>query len=177
MLDAMNPGELMQKVLLVSSTWLAALAYMGCTTSPELEIRRTGTHVSGDSFQCTGTWPSDLTPCEYTWPSQPYTSASSQDPGTVVLSFGRSPIPVDGGASRVSIELTVSPGGQIVSATAKESTSSPPAGQIVESSTATGGWLDPDAVSATPEGRNSGAFSLSFPFGTISGTYDTAPAP
>src|SRR6478672_1789335 len=29
MLDAMNPGELMQKVLLVSSTWLAALAYMG----------------------------------------------------------------------------------------------------------------------------------------------------
>ncbi len=170
----------MQKVLLVPSTWLAALALQGCTTSPgpsELEIRHTGPHVSGDSFQCTGTWPSALTPCAYTWPSQPFTAASSQDPGTVVLSFGRTPIPIDGGASRVSMELIVSADGQMVSATAKESTSSPPTGKIVESSTATGGWVDPDAVSATPEGRNSGTFSLTFPFGTISGTYDTAPQP
>jgi hypothetical protein len=169
----------MHKVLLVSSTWLAALALIGCTTTPgqsELEIRHTGPQVSGSSFQCTGTWPSDLTPCEYRWTSQPYTSATSQDPGIVVLSLGRIPIPVDGGGSGVSIELTVGADGQMVSATAKESTSTPPTGKIIESSNATGGWVDPDAISATPEGRNSGAFSLTFSFGTISGTYDTASA-
>lgn len=170
----------MQKALLVSSPWLAALAVMGCTASTgqsELEVRHTTPHVSGSSFQCTGTWPSDLTPCGYTWTSQPYTSASSPDPGTVDLSIGRIPIPVDGGASGVSIELMIGADGQIVSATAKESTSSPPTGKIVESSDAVGGWVDPDAVSAAPDARNSGAFSLTFPFGTISGTYDTAPQP
>lgn len=167
----------MQKVLLVSSTWLAALAFLGCTSpgQSEIEIRHTSPHVSGSSFQCTGTWPSALTPCDYPGTSQPYTSAGGQDPGTVVLSLLRTPIPVDGGGSVVSIELVVGADGQMVSATAKETTSSGLAGKIVESSNATGGWIDPGAVSATPDGRNSGAFSLSFPFGTISGTYDTAP--
>jgi hypothetical protein len=168
----------MQKVLLVSSTWFAALAFMGCTGgASELEVRHTHPQVSGSSFQCTGTWPSDLTPCAYTWPSQPFTAVSSQDPGTVVLSLGRSPIPVDGGASRVSIELTIGADGQMVSATAKESTSSAPTGQITESSNATGGWVDPDVVVGTVHGRNAGAFSLTFPFGTISGTYDTGALP
>jgi hypothetical protein len=148
---------------------------MGCTTSgqSELEIRHSHPHVTENSFQCTGTWPSYLTPCGYTWTSQPYTFASSQNPGTVVLSFGRTPMPIDGGASGVSLELMVGADGQMVSATAEESTDSGLAGKIIESSHATGGWVDPDAVSATPEGHNSGAFSLTFPFGTISGTYAT----
>jgi hypothetical protein len=171
----------MQKVLLVSPTWFAALAFLGCTGTggaSELEIRHTHPQVTDSSFQCTGTWPSDLTPCAYTWPSQPFTSFSSPDPGTVVLSLGRSPLPVDGGESQVSIELTIGADGQVVSATAKESTSSSPAGQITESSNATGGWVDPDVVVAgTVHGRNAGAFSLTFPFGTISGTYQTLAVP
>jgi hypothetical protein len=171
-----SKGKLVQKTLLVSP-WLAALAVMGCTASSgqfELEVRHTAPHVSGSSFQCTGTWPSRLTPCEYTWTSQPHTSASSPNPGTVSLFLGRIPIPIDGGASMVDIKLTIGADGQMVSATAKESTSSAPSAEIVESSDAVGGWVDPDAVSAAPDARSSGAFAITFPFGTISGTYDTA---
>jgi hypothetical protein len=176
--DVMNRGELMQNVLLMSSTWLAALAFMGCTSGPsEIEIRHTGQHVSASSFQCTGTWPSPLTPCEYAGPSQPYTFASSENQGTVVLHLGRMPILIDGDESWVSMELIVGADGQILSATANESRSSGLSGKLAESSNATGGWVDPDAVSATPAGRNAGTFSLSFPFGTIRGTYDTAAQP
>ena len=77
----------------------------------------------------------------------------------------------------MSVELTVDANGQIVNATAKESTSSPPTRKIVESSNATSGWVDPDVVAGTVHGRNAGVFSLTFPFGTISGTYDTGPLP
>jgi hypothetical protein len=35
------------------------------------------------------------------------------------------------------------------------------------------GWIEPVAVSETPEGRNAGRFSLTFDWGTIAGTYDS----
>jgi hypothetical protein len=38
------------------------------------------------------------------------------------------------------------------------------------------GWIDPVAMSAASDARNAGTFSLTFKWGTISGTYDTTPA-
>jgi hypothetical protein len=43
-----------------------------------------------------------------------------------------------------------------------------------ETSKPISGWIDPVAMSDNPAARNAGAFSLSFAWGTISGTYDTA---
>ena len=168
----------MPKVLLVSSTWLAALAFMGCTASgpSELEIRHTGPHVSGNSFQCTGTWPSPQTPCGYAWSSQPQTLATSDGTAAIRLVLRRVPIPVDGGASTVYIDLSFDANGK-PTAIAQESTTRPPLAQVVESSKPISGWIDPVAMSATTDARNAGAFSLTFAWGTISGTYDTAASP
>ena len=44
----------------------------------------------------------------------------------------------------------------------------------IETSEATGGWSAPFVASRTAEGRNAGQFSITFAWGSISGTYDTA---
>src|SRR4051794_7935461 len=69
----------------------------------DLEIRHTRPSVAGNQFECTGTWPSALTPCNYAWTSQPQTTAITDGSGTVRLALHRVPIPIDGGASIVYI--------------------------------------------------------------------------
>jgi hypothetical protein len=142
----------------------------------DLEIRHSGAAVAGSSFQCTGTWPSALTPCGYGWASQPQTVAISEAPGKVRLVLRRSPMPVDGGASIVTIDLSFDASGK-PTATAQETTSRPPLGKETETSTPIAGWIDPIAMSAVADQRQAGTFSLTFAWGSISGTYDTAPAP
>jgi len=147
----------------------------GPTADVDLEIRHSGAAVAGSSFHCTGTWPSALTPCGYTWASQPVTSAVSDGAGKVRLVLSRSPIPVDGGASTVTIDLSFDASGN-VTATAQESTTRPPLVRQAETSTPIAGWIDPVEMSAASDARQAGAFSLTFTWGSISGTYDTAPA-
>ncbi len=174
----------MQTVIVASALSLGALGIAACATTPpagdpsarvyHMPIRHSGTPVSGSSFQCTGTWPSNLTPCAYPWPSQPQTLATSKGPGLVELALRRIPIPVDGGATTVFIDLRFGNDDRIVDATAHEVTTQPATLRVTESSDPIGGWLDPYVASRTAAGRNAGHFSLTFAWGSISGTYDTA---
>lgn len=175
----------MQTVVVASALALGALGIAACATTPPvgdpppgrsgLEIRHTGTPVSGSSFECTGTWPSDLTPCAYRWSSQPQTLATSDQPGLVELALRRVPIPVDGGASTVFIDLRFGLDDRIGRATAHEITTQAGTLHVVDTSEATGGWIDPYVAGRTADARNAGRFSIRFAWGSISGTYDTAP--
>lgn len=181
----------MQTLPTISVFSLGVLGLVACATTPSgapssgppdsptgevaLEIRHSGAAAAGSSFQCTGAWPSPQTPCGYSWTSQPQTLAISDGAGKVRLVLRRSPMPVDGGASTVFIDLSFDPSGT-VGATAEESTTRPPLGKMVESSKPISGWIDPVAMSAAADARQAGTFSLTFAWGTISGTYDTAPA-
>lgn len=138
-----------------------------------LEIRPSSGPVSGSSFQCTGTWPSALTPCTYPWNSQPQTLATSDGPHVIELVLRRVPIPVDGGASMVYIDLRFAAHDRIIQATAHETTTQAGTLHTVETSQATGGWIAPSVVGRTEDARNAGEFSISFAWGTITGTYDT----
>jgi len=178
----------MQKPHLISplqgALGLAALGLgaVGCAGSPstpptgqtDVEVRHTAPTVNGNSFECTGTWPSDLTPCGYAWSSQPATMALSPSPDMVELVLERHPIPVDGGASMVYLKLAFAGDGTI-NASATENTTSPGTPRVIETSEATSGFVDPAVMGRTPDVRNAGKFSLSFAWGSISGTYDTAP--
>ena len=178
----------MQTLPTISVFALGVFGLMACASAPSsgppdppagevnLEIRHSGAAVTGSSFQCTGTWPSALTPCGYTWSSKPQTRAISEGSGKLRLVLFRSPMPVDGGASTVFIDLRFDPSGK-PTATAQESTTRPPLSAMVETSTPISGWIDPTAMSAAPDARQAGTFSLTFEWGTISGTYDTAPSP
>jgi hypothetical protein len=181
----------MQTLPTISIVSLGVFGLVACATTPsgapssgppdppmgevDLEIRHSGAAVAGSSFQCTGAWPSPQTPCSYSWTSQPQTLAVSDGAGKVRLVLRRSPIPVDGGASTVFIDLSFDASGK-PTVTAQESTTRPPLGQVVETSKPISGWIDPAAMSAATDARQAGAFSLTFEWGTISGTYDTAPA-
>lgn len=138
-----------------------------------LEIRPSSGAISGSSFQCAGTWPSALTPCTYPWNSQPQTLAVDNGPHVVELVLRRVPIPVDGGASMVYIDLRFAAHDRLVQATAHETTTQAGTLRVVETSDAIDGWIAPSVVGRTADARNAGEFSLSFPWGTISGTYDT----
>ena len=143
--------------------------------STAIELREPGAGpVDGTAFQCTGKWPSAWTPCNYPWASTPTTLMVAASADLVQLSFARRPIPVDGGATNVELDLHFS-AAQLVAANARAITST--AGPIVPVTTtdATGGWIEPVVASPTAGQRNAGRFSLSFPWGTISGSYDTAP--
>ncbi|HEX8108105.1 MAG TPA: hypothetical protein VF516_10285 [Kofleriaceae bacterium] len=181
----------MQTLPTISVFSLGVVGLMACATTPsgtpssgppdpptgeaDLEIRHSGTAVVGSSFQCTGNWPSALTPCGYAWTSQPQTVATGDGAGKVRLVLRRSPMPVDGGASTVYIDLSFDASGK-PTATAQESTTRPPLAREVETSKPISGWIDPVAMSAASDARQAGTFSLTFEWGTISGTYDTAPA-
>jgi hypothetical protein len=162
---------------------LGAVGLAGCTSAAtsasmtsttDIEIRHSGGAVTGNLFQCTGTWPSDLTPCGYSWGSQPTTIAAKAGADAVELRLLRTPIPVDGGASIVSLDLEFAPAG-LVAVTAHEATTSAGTVRQIEASDAIGGWVDPVVTGPTPDARNAGRLSLTFPWGSISGTYDTAP--
>ena len=60
-------------------------------------------------------------------------------------------------------------------ASGQETTTSPGTLRVIETSEATSGFVDPSVMGRTPDVRNAGKFSLTFDWGTISGTYDTAP--
>lgn len=160
---------------------LAALGLGACASSPDepvtgqagIEVRSTAPVVTGNVFQCTGTWPSQLTPCGYTWSSQPATAALGTTPDSVELILERHPIPVDGGASSVYLKLKFATDGT-VSASATESTTAAGQPRVIETSSATSGFIDPAVMGRTPDVRNAGKFALTFPWGSISGTYDTA---
>jgi hypothetical protein len=139
----------------------------------ELEVRHTDPLVTGNDFQCTGTWPSSLTPCHYSWNSQPATHALGDDADLLHVTLLRVPIPIDGGASFVHLDLRYS-GGELRSATAHESTSMAGTAREIETSVATAGWIDPSSARVR-DARNAARFSLTFTWGSISGTYDVAP--
>jgi hypothetical protein len=160
---------------------LGALGLVGCASMPppptgsgDLEVRHTAPVVMGNAFQCSGMWPSDLTPCGYAWASQPATQAISGTSSDMVeLLLHRTPIPVDGGASMVYLKLKFA-GDGTTSASAEEMTTAAGTVRVIEMSAATSGFVDPAIMGRTPDVRNAGKFSLTFPWGSISGTYDTA---
>ena len=164
---------------------LAVLPLAGfgaCASSPaeepptgqsDLEVRHTEPVVTGNVFQCTGTWPSQLTPCGYAWASQPATAAVGTAADAVELILERHPIPVDGGASSVYLKLKFAADGTI-GASAVETTTSAGVPRVIETSNATSGFVDPAVMGRTPDVRNAGKFSLTFSWGSISGSYDTA---
>jgi len=143
------------------------------TAQTDIEVRHTEPVVSGSAFQCTGTWPSQLTPCGYSWSSEPATSAIGTSADSVELILQRRPIPVDGGASSVYLKLAFASDGT-VGARATETTTAAGLPRVIETSNAISGFVDPAVMGRTPDVRNAGTFSLSFAWGTISGTYDTA---
>src|SRR4051812_14034468 len=153
----------MQTLPTISIFSIGVLGLVACATTPsgtpssgppdpptgevDLEIRHSSPSVAGSSFQCTGTWPSAQTPCGYSWTSQPQTLATSDGAGKVRLVLRRSPMPVDGGASPVYIDLSFAPSGT-VGAPAEESTPRPPLARMVETSKPLSGWIDPVAMNA-----------------------------
>jgi hypothetical protein len=163
------------RTLLVLS---AAVAGAACSTPPgdtPIDLHTTsGAPVNGTSFQCTGTWPSAMTPCDYPWSSSPTTGATDDGDGLVHLILHRNPIPVDGGASNVYLDLQYGVEGQL-SATAREETTRAGDVATVETSDPTEGWIEPVVTGRTAQLRNAGRFSITFAWGSISGTYDTAP--
>jgi hypothetical protein len=134
-----------------------------------IEIHHAKPAVSGNVFHCTGTWPSTWYPCG----EQPKTYVAAMTADAVDLTLSSLPMPIDGGASTVALKFKFDPAGTI-SASAVESTTLAPRFNIWETSNATAGFVDPTVVGRSPDARNAGAFSLTFPWGSISGTYDTA---
>jgi len=174
----------MQQVIspLSLSLSLAVSLVGACATSTpdtgttQIEIRSGIGVVTGTAFRCTGEWPSSLTPCNFPWSSKPVTSPSGDANGLVDLSFTRSPIPVDGGATVVVLALQFGVEGQL-GASARASTTGFDVMGPTMTADARSGWVDPVITGRSADQRNAGAFSLTFDWGTISGTYDTALTP
>jgi hypothetical protein len=165
----------MSKLLVASAAMIGA----ACSTPPSggtpIALHATsGTPVDGSAFQCTGSWPSSMTPCDYPWSSSPVADATDDGNGLVHLILHRNPIPVDGGASTVYLDLQFGVEGQI-SPTAWEETTRAGNLATVETSEPTDGWIEPVVTGRTAHLRNAGRFSLTFAWGSIAGTYDTAP--
>ena len=161
----------MRKILIVSSVWLGAVACssMGASsTEPAaIDVRHSGSHVSGTSLQCTGNWPGSATPCTY-----PQVAAIDETAGVVDLRLGLGPAPID--VDSTWVELSFETDGTVF-AVATESPPHPGNISVVLHATgALGGWVDPDAAGSTSKERSSGSLTLTFPWGTVSGTYDTA---
>src|SRR6185295_15123299 len=125
------------------SLGVLGLGLGACASSPadpssgetDLEIRHTGAAVSGSQFACTGTWPSINTPCGYLWSSQPATQAlATGAPDAIELVLGRTPIPVDGGASSVALKLRFAPEGMIGASAQETTTTALGAPRVVETS-------------------------------------------
>jgi hypothetical protein len=141
-----------------------------------------GGTVNGSKFECTGNWPSNYTPCNYPWSTEAKTTASGSD-GLVTLHLGRNHVPNEyegfpdcGGGSFVFIDLDFNTPDDAVRASGREVTFSPDGSlAIIETSDPVSGYILPIVLSRTPEGRNTGTFSLTFPWGAIEGSYDTDP--
>jgi hypothetical protein len=161
-------------------TFLLASLAAACTASPApggpvaLHSPPTGP-VDGNHFECTGQWPSSWTPCGYDWPSTPMTTADADEPGVVRLGLERTPIPTDGGASVVYIDLAFDADDHVTTTAWEHTTSRTGNGAPFETSDPVDGWVEPVVTSPDPNLRNAGRFSVTFAWGSIEGTYDTAP--
>lgn len=160
--------------LLVPAAVLAVLP--ACTDGAgAIAVRHDDPLVTATQFTCTGQWPSTMTPCVYPWQSQPDATAHTSDDGHLRIDLDRTPIPTDGGASVVELELVFDGNGAVVAATATESTTRPGDVRVIETSAAVGGWISAPHASPDPSVAQDGAFSVDFGWGSIAGTYVTAP--
>jgi hypothetical protein len=127
--------------------------------------------VSGTAFTCSSHSSSVLTPCDQH--ARPHTGTDARDlgDGTVELGLARSSIEADGAVASARIALTFAPGGELTASAEQWFQSDHTS---LERRDARTGWIEPVATSPTAAGRNAGRFSLSFDWGTVSGTYDTA---
>ncbi len=155
---------------------LALLLVAACDDTGPIAVRSGQPDIGGNAFTCTGSWPSDQNPCHMPWDSNPLATSRQVSGNELELSLLRGPIPVDGGASTVDIYLELDGNGAVVGARARESTTHPGDARTDEESAATGGWIEPVIVSLD-RGRNAGLFEVDFDWGSISGRYDSAPAP
>ena len=129
--------------------------------------------VTGNEFECTGTWPGEWTPCSTAVESTASTSVRSYAPDMVTLVL-RS-LPSTREESMVFIDLTFGVNGEISAAAREVTVGGEMLLRVIETSPAVSLVVDPVAVSRT--GRNTGRFSITFEWGSISGTYDTGTAP
>ncbi|MCE9575851.1 MAG: hypothetical protein K8W52_22060 [Deltaproteobacteria bacterium] len=143
------------------------------TTATPLQVHRDQPDVDDTHFDCTGTWPGVANPCEAPWSAEPYALALDAGDGAIEVWLGRAPMTVDGGETKVRIDLELDGNGAIASATAIATTTPPALLGDIETTDAIGGSITPVEVSTAPGGRNAGTFELEFPWGTISGSYDT----
>ncbi len=153
---------------------LVAFASGACASSPdptpEIGVRGTsGAPVDGTAFTCT---PAAVrTPCGPTYEHQQssiYVWSAVEDIVQVRLSRNSD---VEGGVTAV-LELQFGSEEQPI-VSAKEILG----GIAYEEQFPLDGWIEPVVTSRTPDGRNAGRFSLTFDWGTIRGTYDSADAP
>lgn len=152
---------------------IAVLAVIpACDTSDgSIEVRGDNPLVTGTEFTCTGQWPSSLTPCAYPWQSTANVWLSVDGTDHLRIELGRTPIPVDGGAAGVSIELVFAHGGGVVAAFAHESTTRGGDVATIESSDAVDGWISPEITSLDPTALQRGEFAIDFGWGSIAGGY------
>lgn len=149
----------------------------GCLSVDEGFTDGAGT-VVGNDFRCTGEFPNPhLHPCN----GIPFTVAESNEPGVVNLTlFATTPLgpwPTETTGSHVFIDLRFDDASRRDPRTSAHEITFLGTGSVlvVETSQPTSASIRPIVVSPTPEGRNAGKFSLTFEWGGISGTYDTAP--
>jgi hypothetical protein len=143
------------------------------TGEPGIEIRNNGPAVHGNQFSCTGTWPRVLSPCGDPRPAPVTLVTPSDEPDVIeLLLFGWRGFD-DGPDSAVLVKLRFA-GGELIDASAEEQSSEAVTGRIVETTSATSGFVDPEVAGLAPDARHAGKFWLIFPFGSFSGNYDSA---
>ncbi len=151
-----------------------------CTSSHDptaIEVRRlSGPPVDGTAFVCTM---ADVqTPCDPVegQPSSISVWSPAEDVVGIGLSRNSSAQAWDGPAAFAVLNLRfMRDGGLVVTAYDYRS-----AGGWIGNERRQiplDGWIQPTVTSPTPDGRNAGRFSLTFDWGTIEGTYDSADAP
>ncbi len=159
---------------------LVVFASGACASSPtgpaipEIEVRSaSGAPVAGTAFTCT---PAAVrTPCDAPFGQQRssiYVSSAAEDIVRVQLSRNSDVSVVDGPSATAVLELQFR-SDQPVAVNAKQVRG----GWQYEEQFPRDGWIEPVVTSPTPDGRNAGRFSLTFDWGTIQGTYDSADAP
>ena len=161
------------------------LAIGACATTPEfleppptgepgIEIRHNAPAVHGNQFTCTGSWPTGWSPCSNPPKPEPVTLASVADaPGTIELLLFAWHGFDDGPETGVLVELTFA-GDDLIAVSAREQSTAAVTGDIVETTGAISGFVDPSVAGPAPDARHAGKFWLTFPFGSFSGAYDSA---
>ncbi|HMG22365.1 MAG TPA: hypothetical protein VK607_13630 [Kofleriaceae bacterium] len=144
-------------------------------TAP-IELRHpTGEPVSGSAFACTDHAPDTLTPCEpYARQRAVIRVMADAERDAVELGLSRNSdwIEVDGAGATAVLALRFLEGGGLTAGARQDIVGE----RGVRRSFPREGWIEPVELSSTPDRRNAGRFSLTFDWGTISGTYDSVDA-